>query len=80
MKEITGISVSDFIRNLRLRQAADLLKKETLSVSQIAYAVGFTNQPHFSTMFKKLYGMTPTEYMEAALDEQQNADQKSIRK
>lgn len=64
MKDITGLSASDFIRDQRLRQAAKLLKKQKSTVTQIAYAVGFTSQAHFSTMFKRLYGMSPTEYME----------------
>ena len=64
MKNITGLSASDFIRNQRLRQAARLLKEKKSTVTQIAYAVGFTSQAHFSTMFKRLYGMSPTEYME----------------
>ncbi len=66
MKEMTGLSTSDFIRNLRLRQAADLLKSGQCTVTQIAYAVGFSNQAHFSSAFKKVYGMTPKEYMESA--------------
>ena len=66
MKEMTGLTTSDFIRNLRLRQAADLLKSGQSTVTQIAYAVGFSNQAHFSSAFKKVYGMTPKEYMESA--------------
>ena len=64
MKEITGISAGDFIRNLRLEQAARLIKERKINVTQVAYAVGFNNQTHFSTVFKKHYGMTPTEYAE----------------
>jgi AraC-like DNA-binding protein len=64
MKEITGISTSEFIRNLRLEQAARLIKERKINVTQVAYAVGFNNQTHFSTVFKKHYGMTPTEYAE----------------
>lgn len=62
MKNITGLPASDFIRNLRLRQAARLLKKKELTITQVAYMVGFTSQTHFSTMFKKLYGVSPTEF------------------
>ena len=62
MKEITGISAGDFIRNLRLEQAARLIQENKINVTQVAYAVGFNNQTHFSTVFKKHYGMTPTEY------------------
>ena len=64
MKEITGISAGDFIRNLRLEQAARLIKEKKINVTQVAYAVGFNNQTHFSTIFKKHFGMTPTEYSE----------------
>ncbi|MDR1936984.1 MAG: response regulator [Tannerellaceae bacterium] len=63
LKELTGIPAGDFIRNIRLKQAAELLKGKKMNISQIAYAVGFANQTHFSTAFKKFYGISPTEYM-----------------
>lgn len=62
MKEITGISTSEFIRNLRLEQAARLLREGKINVSQVAYSVGFNSQTHFSTLFKKHYGKSPSEY------------------
>jgi AraC-like DNA-binding protein len=65
MKEITGISTSKFIRNLRLEQAARLIKERKINITQVAYSVGFNNQTHFSTVFKKHFGMTPTEYAES---------------
>ena len=52
------------MRNLRLEQAARLIKERKINVTQVAYAVGFNNQTHFSTIFKKHFGMTPTEYSE----------------
>jgi signal transduction histidine kinase/ligand-binding sensor domain-containing protein/DNA-binding response OmpR family regulator len=64
MKEITGISAGEFIRNLRMEQAARLIGKGNVNITQVAYAVGFSNQTHFSTAFKKHYGMTPKEYFE----------------
>lgn len=69
MKEITGISTGEFIRNIRLQQAARLIKERKVNVTQVAYAVGFNNQTYFSTVFKKHFGRTPTEYAE----EQQNS-------
>ncbi len=66
MKEITGISTGEFIRNLRLEQAARLISEGEINITQVAFAVGFNNQTHFSTVFKKHYGMTPTEYSERA--------------
>lgn len=64
MKEITGISTSEYIRNLRMEHASRLIKEGKINITQIAYAVGFNNQAHFSTVFKKHFGMSPTEYAE----------------
>ena len=64
MKEMTGLSTSEFIRDLRLKQAAHLISEHKINITQVAYSVGFNNQAHFSTVFKKHYGMTPTEYAE----------------
>ena len=64
MKEMTGIPVGEFIRNLRLEQAAKLLRENKVNVTQVAYTVGFNNQTHFSTVFRKHYGMSPKEYIE----------------
>ena len=63
LKELTNLSTRDFIKNIRLQQAAKLLKEDKkLSVSEIAYATGFTNLSHFSSSFREKYGMSPTEY------------------
>ncbi len=65
MKEITGISAGEFIRNHRLQQAARLIQEGKVNIAQVAFSVGFNNQTYFSTVFKKHYGMTPTEYAES---------------
>lgn len=62
MKEMTGVSTGDFIRNLRLDQAAALIVEGKVNVTQVAYSVGFNNQSHFSTVFRKHFGLTPSEY------------------
>ena len=64
MKEMTGISTSEFIRNIRLEQAARLLREQKINVTQVAYTVGFSNLAHFSTIFRKHFGMSPSEYVE----------------
>ena len=64
MKEMTGISTSEFIRNIRLEQAARLLKEQKINVTQVAYTVGFSNLAHFSTIFRKHFGVSPSEYAE----------------
>jgi signal transduction histidine kinase/DNA-binding response OmpR family regulator len=64
MKELTGISTSEFIRNIRLEQAARLLREQKVNVTQVAYTVGFSNLAHFSTIFRKHFGISPSEYAE----------------
>ena len=66
MKEMTGITVGEFIRNLRLQQAAKLLEKGDTTVSQVTYAVGFATPTHFTAAFKKHFGVTPSDYMAKA--------------
>lgn len=63
IKEITGISTGEFIRNIRLKKAAELLAENKVNISQVAYMVGFSSQTHFSTAFRKFYGISPTEYI-----------------
>ena len=62
LKELTNLSARDFIRNIRMRQAARLLSEKNLSISDVAYATGFANTSHFSSVFKEFFGMTPSQY------------------
>jgi DNA-binding response OmpR family regulator len=62
VKAIMGISISDHINNLRLHESKELLKKSNLSISEIAYAVGFTTPNYFSSSFKNKFGMSPKEF------------------
>lgn len=59
LKALTGLSVSAFIRNYRLERGRQLLKTTDLSVSEVAYEVGFKNPNHFSTAFKAAFGDSP---------------------
>jgi len=59
---LTGESPTDFIRNIRLKRAADLLKKKFGNVTQVSFEVGFSNLSYFNKSFRKFYGFTPTEY------------------
>ncbi|MCL1943880.1 MAG: response regulator [Candidatus Azobacteroides sp.] len=64
LKELTGMSARDFIRSIRLKQAGELLSNQKLTVSEVAYALGFSNLSHFSNSFREFYGMSPKEYAE----------------
>ena len=63
MKELTGQTPHDFIRTLRLKQAANLLTTQNMNITEVVYACGFSNPTSFSTLFKSVYGMSPREYM-----------------
>ena len=63
MKELTGQTPHDFIRNIRLKRAAYLLTGQGVNVTEVMYACGFSNSASFSTVFKKFYGASPREYM-----------------
>lgn len=64
IKGLTGMSPSLFVSTLRLKFAAELLVESSLSVSEIAYQAGFNNPSYFTTSFKKLYNLTPSEYLQ----------------
>jgi len=65
LQELTNQSASNFIRSVRLKQAADLLASKKISISEVVYAIGFSSLSYFSSAFKEFYGMSPTEYMAA---------------
>ena len=62
IKEVFGIAPADLIRTIRLKYAAELLRKNTLTVSEICYKSGFNNRSYFYREFKKTYQTTPKNY------------------
>jgi signal transduction histidine kinase/ligand-binding sensor domain-containing protein/DNA-binding response OmpR family regulator len=62
IKGLTGETPSNFFRTYKLNRAAELLKSGKYTVSEIADLCGFSTQSHFSVVFKKQFGVTPTEY------------------
>jgi signal transduction histidine kinase/CheY-like chemotaxis protein/ligand-binding sensor domain-containing protein/AraC-like DNA-binding protein len=61
-KEIFGLSPGDLIRTIRLKHAAELLRKNLLTVSEVCYKSGFNNRSYFYREFKKVYNTTPKNY------------------
>ena len=62
MRSVIGMSPTDFIRNTRLKRAAQLITEGRLSVTEIAYSVGYSSPGHFTKSFKKEFGVLPTQY------------------
>ena len=61
-KEIVGSTPQEFLIDLRLSKAADLMKASNASIGDIAVRCGYPNQLHFSQAFKKRYGLPPREW------------------
>ena len=64
LKELTNQTPRNYIRNIRLVKAAELLSQRKMSIAEVAYEVGFSNPNNFATAFKEMYGMPPTAYNE----------------
>ena len=63
LRNMLGISPADFIRNVRLKRAAQLLTvNPNLSINEVSIRVGFSTPRNFSTQFKKMFGVLPSEY------------------
>lgn len=68
LKELTNQSAREFIRNIRLKQAATLLSQKRYSIAEVAALTGFGSPNNFATLFKESYGVPPTVYMEQHLN------------
>ncbi len=62
LKALTGQSINQFIRSIRLKRAACLLETKKYSVQDIAFMVGFNDTKYFRKCFQKQFGFTPSEY------------------
>ena len=65
LKGLTGLSPVEFIREMRIKRAAQLLENGGYNVTEVTYMVGMNDSRYFSKCFKATYGMTPTEYRHA---------------
>lgn len=69
IKEMTGQTAIEFIRNMRLKRAASMLKENKLYVSEVAYMCGFNELSYFRKIFKELYGISPQKYANSTKEE-----------
>ncbi len=63
IKQLTGVSPVEYIRNIRMEKAGLLLREGKFSVSEVMYMVGFTKSGYFSKCFQEAFGMTPSAYI-----------------
>ncbi|RAV28108.1 hybrid sensor histidine kinase/response regulator transcription factor [Sinomicrobium soli] len=71
IKGLLDITPNEFIKNIRLRRAAQLLTDNNIHISEVAYMIGFNDLSYFSACFKKQYGVSPSTYQKKKHDEQQ---------
>jgi TolB-like protein/AraC-like DNA-binding protein/Tfp pilus assembly protein PilF len=78
IKKLTGLSVSQFIRQLRLKEAMEMLRKESVTVSEVSYAVGFGSTSYFIKCFHDEYGYPPGEVSNNDLGIKDTIDQVTV--
>ena len=76
MKGLTGLAPNDYVRNFKMKKAAKLILEGNLSIAEISDQTGFGTQSHFSTAFKKYFGVSPKDYKEKWKTEQQKSQTK----
>ncbi|TXG39269.1 hybrid sensor histidine kinase/response regulator transcription factor [Seonamhaeicola maritimus] len=74
-KEITGLSSSEFIRNIKLKRAVQLFEQSDYSVKEIMYMTGFNTASYFAKCFKKQFGVIPSEYVNQNQKKTQSANE-----
>lgn len=63
IKSVTGLSVNEFIKNIRMKKSIALLHNAEMNISEVAYSVGFSDPKYFSKCFKEQFGKSPSEYV-----------------
>ena len=63
MKDLTNQSPHNFIKNIRMKEAARLFDNGHQNINEVMYAMGFNNTSSFSTAFKAVYGISPRDYI-----------------
>lgn len=70
LKTMTGMSPVEFIREMRIKRAAQLLEDRRYNITEVTYMVGMNDSRYFSKCFKNTYGVTPSDYRKQRLGEE----------
>ena len=74
LKSLTGLSPVEFIREMRIKRAAQLLEQKQYNITEVTYMVGMNDSRYFAKCFKATYGVTPSEYRRERLKANEEAD------
>ena len=66
IQSATGQKPTEFIRTIRLRRAAELLREGRMTVTEVSYATGFSSVSYFSRCFRAMFGTAPTNFSKMA--------------
>ena len=77
LKSMTGLSPVEFIREIRIKRAAQLLEERKYNITEVTYMVGLNDSRYFAKCFKNTYGVTPSEYRRACLEKQDGKGEES---
>ena len=69
LKSLTGLSPVEFIREMRIKRAAQLLEQKNYNITEVTYMVGMNDSRYFAKCFKATYGVTPSEYRKQRLED-----------
>jgi len=67
MMALIDMSPGEFIRDIRMKRAAQLIRQEQVSIAEVSYMIGYDNPKYFSKIFKKHFGSSPSDYRTKAL-------------
>ena len=71
LKSMTGLSPVEFIREMRIKRAAQLLEERQYNITEVTYMVGMNDSRYFAKCFKNTYGVTPSEYRKSCLEKKE---------
>lgn len=67
LKKLTGLSAGELLMHARLKKAAYLLQENQLTITEVAFKIGFAAPNYFAKCFRKIYGLAPTEYRKQSI-------------
>ena len=73
VKSLTGLAPIEFVREIRIKHAAELLKTQQYRIKEVTYMVGFSDVRYFTQCFKEMFGMTPGQYKDQFKDPNQES-------